>query len=314
MSLFLKIGARVIRGKGFGDDSIPISLMEIDGRVKRWRGISPQGYSRREAKGTWLRGEAMKMNASFSFVDLRIVIGMRNFCERWRGPRAVPASQLEVQMSKCMTRRMQKFRLGAGSLLLALAAQPAVAQGAATSPFMDTNLTPEQRAADLVHRMTLEEKATQMQNNSAAVPRLKVPAYQWWSEALHGVINEGVTEYPEPVGLAATFDAPGIHTMAAQIGIEGRIKHVQNAREGHTGIMGGLDFWSPKSEHLPRSAMGPRAGDLWRRSVPDGPHGRCLCDRIAGRRSEVLPRPSRRQSTMRCTADRSRRATSPMWT
>jgi beta-glucosidase len=84
-----------------------------------------------------------------------------------------------------------------------------------------------------------------MQNNSAAVPRLNIPAYQWWSEALHGVINEGVTEYPEPIGLAATFDVPGIHTMAAQIGIEGRIKHVQNAREGHTGIMGGLDFWSP---------------------------------------------------------------------
>jgi beta-glucosidase len=110
---------------------------------------------------------------------------------------------------------------------------------------MNPQLSPEQRATDLVRRMTLEEKATQMQNNSAAVPRLKVPAYQWWSEALHGVINEGVTEYPEPVGLAATFDAPGIHTMAAQIGIEGRIKHVQNAREGHTGIMGGLDFWSP---------------------------------------------------------------------
>ena len=84
-----------------------------------------------------------------------------------------------------------------------------------------------------------------MQNNSAAVPRLNVPAYQWWSEALHGVINEGVTEYPEPIGLAATFDTPGIHTMATQIGIEGRIKHVQNAREGHTGLMGGLDFWSP---------------------------------------------------------------------
>jgi beta-glucosidase len=84
-----------------------------------------------------------------------------------------------------------------------------------------------------------------MQNNSAAVPRLNIPAYQWWSEALHGVINDGVTEYPEPIGLAATFDAPGIHTMAAQIGIEGRIKHVQNLREGHTGIMGGLDFWSP---------------------------------------------------------------------
>jgi len=52
-----------------------------------------------------------------------------------------------------------------------------------------------------------------MQNNSAAVTRLNVPPYQWSSEALHGVINEGVTEYPEPIGLAATFDAPGIHTI-----------------------------------------------------------------------------------------------------
>jgi beta-glucosidase len=140
---------------------------------------------------------------------------------------------------------MQTLVLAAGALFLSFAAQPAVAQGAATPGFLDTNLSPEQRAADLVHRMTLAEKASEMQNNSAAVPRLNIPAYQWWSEALHGVINEGVTEYPEPIGLAATFDAPGIHTMAGQIGIEGRIKHVQNLREGHTGIMGGLDFWAP---------------------------------------------------------------------
>src|SRR5436305_621159 len=120
-----------------------------------------------------------------------------------------------------------------------------IAQDNSNLPYMNPKLSPEQRASDLVHRMTLAEKATQMQNNSAAVARLKVPAYQWWSEALHGVINERVTEYPEPIGLAATLDAPGIHTMAAQIGVEGRIKHVQNVREGHTGIMGGLDFWSP---------------------------------------------------------------------
>src|SRR5579871_3393588 len=148
-------------------------------------------------------------------------------------------------MNKCMTRMMQRFVLGARSFFFVLAVQPAVAQNAATPPYLDTNLTPEQRATDLVHRMTLAEKASEMQNNSAAVPRLNIPAYQWWSEALHGVINEGVTEYPEPIGLAATFDAAGIHAMAAQIGIEGRIKHVQNLREGHTGIMGGLDFWSP---------------------------------------------------------------------
>ena len=85
-----------------------------------------------------------------------------------------------------------------------------------------------------------------MLNRSAAVPRLNVPAYQWWSEALHGVIDQGVTEYPEPIGLAATFDTANIHLMATQIGIEGRIKYVQDARAGHTGIIGGgLDFWSP---------------------------------------------------------------------
>ena len=148
-------------------------------------------------------------------------------------------------MSRFTMQMMQRFVLGAGVFFFGLFAQTAAAQGAASPGYLDTNLTPEQRATDLVHRMTLAEKATQMQNNSAAVPRLNVPAYQWWSEALHGVINEGVTEYPEPIGLAATFDTSGIHTMAGQIGIEGRIKHVQNLREGHTGIMGGLDFWSP---------------------------------------------------------------------
>ena len=109
--------------------------------------------------------------------------------------------------------------------------QSAVAQEPAKLPYMNPSLPPEQRAIDLVHRMTLAEKASQMYNNSAAVPRLNVPAYQWWSEALHGVINQGVTEYPEPIGLAATFDVPGVHLMATQIGIEGLIKHEQNTRE-----------------------------------------------------------------------------------
>ena len=78
-----------------------------------------------------------------------------------------------------------------GALFVASAQQSAFAQEPANLPYMNPQLSPEQRAADLVRRMTLEEKATQMQNNSAAVERLKVPAYQWWSEALHGVINEG---------------------------------------------------------------------------------------------------------------------------
>jgi len=138
-----------------------------------------------------------------------------------------------------------KLSLAFAALCAAILAPACAQQDTARMPFMNPQLAPEERATDLVHRMTLAEKASEMQNNSAAVPRLNIPAYQWWSEALHGVINEGVTEYPEPVGLAATFDPAGIHTMAAQIGVEGRIKHVQNLREGHIGIMGGLDFWSP---------------------------------------------------------------------
>jgi len=148
-------------------------------------------------------------------------------------------------MKNRMTRTVAGILACTGTLVFDLTLQSAAAQDIANLPYVNPELSPEQRATDLVRRMTLAEKASQMQNNSAAVPRLNIPAYQWWSEALHGVINEGVTEYPEPIGLAATFDAPGIHTMAAQIGIEGRIKHVQNARQGHTGIMGGLDFWSP---------------------------------------------------------------------
>jgi beta-glucosidase len=154
-------------------------------------------------------------------------------------------SNLNLKPDRYMIQMWQRFVVASGLLFLAWAAQAAGAPGAANRPYLDTRLTAEQRAADLVGRMTLAEKASEMQNNSAAVPRLNIPAYQWWSEALHGVINEGVTEYPEPIGLAATFDTPAIRTMATQIGIEGRIKHVQNAREGHIGLMGGLDFWSP---------------------------------------------------------------------
>ncbi len=148
-------------------------------------------------------------------------------------------------MKNRVTRIVECTLAFTGVLLLSSVVHSAVAQDSANLPYLNPQLSPEQRATDLVRRMTLAEKASEMQNNSAAVPRLNIPAYQWWSEALHGVINDGVTEYPEPIGLAATFDTPGVHTMAGQIGIEGRIKHVQNQREGHTGIMGGLDFWAP---------------------------------------------------------------------
>ncbi|MFZ0743420.1 MAG: glycoside hydrolase family 3 C-terminal domain-containing protein [Terracidiphilus sp.] len=111
--------------------------------------------------------------------------------------------------------------------------------------YLDTSLPAEQRAADLVHRMTLEEKASQLVNQARAIPRLNVPAYDWWSEALHGVAVNGTTEFPEPIGLGATFDPATIHQMAIDISIEARIKHAQDVRAGHSDIFEGIDFWAP---------------------------------------------------------------------
>src|SRR5579862_1207164 len=131
------------------------------------------------------------------------------------------------------------------AIIVVILAATSIAQDTSSLPYMNPKLSPEERAADLVHRMTLEEKASQLVNQARAVPRLNIPSYDWWSEALHGVISDGVTEFPEPIGLAATFDAPRIHEMATAIGIEGRIKHAQHERAGHSNIFEGLDFWAP---------------------------------------------------------------------
>ncbi|MGH9405362.1 MAG: glycoside hydrolase family 3 C-terminal domain-containing protein [Terriglobia bacterium] len=135
--------------------------------------------------------------------------------------------------------------LAALTACIALTACAATAQDVAKLPYMNPSLPPEERAADLVHRMTLEEKCSQLVNQARAIPRLGVPAYNWWSEALHGVMVNGTTEFPEPIALAATFDAPGIHEMATDIGIEGRIIHAQSEHDGSSTIFHGLDFWAP---------------------------------------------------------------------
>jgi beta-glucosidase len=119
------------------------------------------------------------------------------------------------------------------------------AQDTSNLPYMDSKLSPEKRAADLVHRMTLQEKASQLVNQAREIPRLNVPAYDWWSEALHGVAVDGTTEFPEPVGLAATFDTPRIHEMAIAIGMEAQVVHAQAVRKGTFPIFHGLDFWAP---------------------------------------------------------------------
>ncbi len=137
------------------------------------------------------------------------------------------------------------LRLVAAGLLCSGITTLAGAQEAQKPAYLNPSLPAEQRAADLVKRMTLEEKSSQLVNQARAIPRLGVPSYDWWSESLHGVAVNGTTEFPEPIGLAATFDVPAIHSMAIAISTEGRIKHAQDVRAGHSDIFEGLDFWAP---------------------------------------------------------------------
>jgi beta-glucosidase len=141
-------------------------------------------------------------------------------------------------------KRLGLWIVAAGALALT-GMLPTQAQDGEKPAYLNPSLPAEQRAADLVHRMTLEEKASQLVNQARAIPRLNVPAYDWWSEALHGVAVNGTTEFPEPIGLAATFDPATIHEMAVAISTEGRIKHAQDVRAGHSNIFEGLDFWAP---------------------------------------------------------------------
>jgi beta-glucosidase len=132
------------------------------------------------------------------------------------------------------------------ALVLMLTLARTTAQSPSAQAYLDPSQPIEVRVNDLISRMTLEEKASQLVNQARAIPRLQVPAYDWWSEALHGVARAGkATVFPEPIGLAATFDDPLIHEMAIVIGTEARAKHNQAVRAGRRDIMEGLDFWSP---------------------------------------------------------------------
>ncbi len=112
--------------------------------------------------------------------------------------------------------------------------------------YQDTTLSAADRAADLVGRMTLEEKVSQMVHGAAAIPRLNVPAYDWWNECLHGVGRAGTaTVFPQAIALAATFDTELHGRVAAVISDEARAKHHEFLRKGDRGIYKGLTYWSP---------------------------------------------------------------------
>lgn len=112
--------------------------------------------------------------------------------------------------------------------------------------YLDENLSFEERAKDLVSRMTLEEKVFQTLYTAPAIERLGVKSYNWWNEALHGVARAGTaTVFPQAIGLAATFDEDLIEEVADTISTEGRAKFNVQQKYNDTDIYKGLTFWSP---------------------------------------------------------------------
>ncbi len=112
--------------------------------------------------------------------------------------------------------------------------------------YMNESLSFEERAKDLVSKMTLEEKIFQTLHTAPAIERLGVKAYNWWNEALHGVARAGVaTVFPQAIGLAATFDEDLLEEVADIISTEGRAKFNMQQKYNDTDIYKGLTFWSP---------------------------------------------------------------------
>jgi beta-glucosidase len=131
-------------------------------------------------------------------------------------------------------------------LLLSFGAAPVLPGAAAAQVYKNPDAPVEERAADLVSRMTLDEKARQMQNAASAIPRLDLPAYDWWNEGLHGLARAGeATVFPQAIGMAATWDKDLLRAEGRVIGVEARARYNQAQREGNVDRYFGLTIWSP---------------------------------------------------------------------
>jgi beta-glucosidase len=130
--------------------------------------------------------------------------------------------------------------------IAAFALALAVSAAAQQAPYLDTKLPAAERAHDLVGRMTLDEKVGQLEDWATAIPRLGVPDYQTWNEALHGVARAGYsTVFPQAIGMGATWDPAIVHSMGNVISTEARAKYNEAQRQGNHRIFYGLTFWSP---------------------------------------------------------------------
>src|SRR5919107_1316576 len=147
------------------------------------------------------------------------------------------------------SKRFREVSLIALVFWLLFSSSPATTQSTApgaNAPYLNSSLPLDQRVDDLISRMTLEEKVSQMMNAAPAIPRLGIPQYDWWNEALHGVAFSGVaTVFPQAIGLGATFDSQLVNRVANVISDEARAKYHEAQRRGNYNRFYGLTFWSP---------------------------------------------------------------------
>lgn len=133
-----------------------------------------------------------------------------------------------------------KYILGIGLMILLLSFDNRLL------PYQDSSLSPEERAKDLVTRLTLNEKISLMQNSSPAIPRLGIKQYNWWNEALHGVGRAGLaTVFPQSIGMAASFDDELLFEVFKAVSDEARAKSTEFGKSGKLEIYQGLTFWTP---------------------------------------------------------------------
>ncbi|MBQ7420111.1 MAG: glycoside hydrolase family 3 C-terminal domain-containing protein [Prevotella sp.] len=131
-------------------------------------------------------------------------------------------------------------------VLLTLCLSTTLATQAQMLPYQNPQLSAEERAEDLLSRLTLKEKTQLMMNGSQAIPRLGIPAFEWWSEALHGIGRNGVaTVFPQCIGMACSFDNALINRIYTAVSDEGRAKNTLARQQGNVGKYRGLSFWTP---------------------------------------------------------------------
>jgi len=156
----------------------------------------------------------------------------------------VSKQQIEPGIASSLIINMKKSFLIVGTLFFVLSL---IAQKKYNYHFQDPSLPVEKRVNDLVSRLTLEEKVSQMLNATPAIDRLGIPAYDWWNECLHGVARTKfkTTSYPQAIGMAATFDIDAMKTMGDYTAEEGRaINNESNRSNNHNRYLG-LTYWTP---------------------------------------------------------------------